>query len=142
LYRACTELVVQISTSYKCVGARWTRKENLFPSDLNRHAVLQSEKKTLAHSHETTTQAALNKLVNHAGVPQDAVEAAIGKARGHLGRGCTRAGIGGDLRCCTHLSGSDPTWGGRGARLHCSKPFGPKPEIQHDQRGRSMPTLT
>ncbi len=24
----------------------------------------------------------------------------------------------------------------------CSRPSGPKPEIQHDQRGRGMPTLT
>ncbi len=25
---------------------------------------------------------------------------------------------------------------------HCNKPLGPKPEIQHDQRGRGVPTLT
>jgi hypothetical protein len=24
----------------------------------------------------------------------------------------------------------------------CNKPFGPKPEIQHDQRGKGVPTLT
>ncbi len=30
--------------------------------------------------------------------------------------------------------------GGRGGG--CNKPFGPKPEIQHNQRGRGMPTLT
>jgi hypothetical protein len=27
-------------------------------------------------------------------------------------------------------------------RSDCSKPFGPKPEIQHNQRGRGVPTLT
>ncbi len=72
------ELVGQIPTSYKRAGARWARKKNPFPSDLNRHTVLQSKKRTLACSHATTTQATLLKLVNHAGVPQDAVEAAIG----------------------------------------------------------------
>jgi hypothetical protein len=73
------ELVGQIPTSNIRAGARCARKENPFPSDLNRHKVLQSKKRTLACSHATTTQAALHKLVNRAGVPQDAVEAAIGK---------------------------------------------------------------
>jgi hypothetical protein len=79
LYGGCTELVGQISTSYICAGTRWARKENPFPFDLNRHTVLQSIKRTLARSHATTTQAGLHKLVNLAGIPQDAVEAAIGK---------------------------------------------------------------
>ncbi len=26
--------------------------------------------------------------------------------------------------------------------MGCNKPFGPKPEIQHDRRGRGVPTLT
>ncbi len=34
-------------------------------------------------------------------------------ARGRLGRGRTRGGRGGGPRCCTHSSGSDPTWCGR-----------------------------
>jgi hypothetical protein len=72
--------------------------------------VLQSKKRTLAYSHATTAQAALDKLVNHAGVPQDAVKAAIGEAQGRLGCGRTCGGRGGDLRCRTHSSGSDPTW--------------------------------
>jgi hypothetical protein len=91
LNRAFTELVRQIPTSYIPAGARWSRKENTFLSDLNRHTVLQSKKRTLACSHATTTQAALHKLVNHAGVPQDAVEAAIGE----YDRGRRRDGTGG-----------------------------------------------
>ncbi len=73
------ELVGQIPTSYIRAGVRWSRKENPFPSNLNRHTVLQSKKRTLTCSHATTTQAALHKLVNNTGVPQDAVKAAIGK---------------------------------------------------------------
>ncbi len=44
------ELDGQIPTSYKRAGKRWARKENPFPSDLNRHMVLQS-KKILLHAH-------------------------------------------------------------------------------------------
>ncbi len=73
------ELVGQIPKSYICAGARCAKKENPFPSDLNRHTVLQSKKRILAHSHATTKQAALHKLVNCIGVPQDAVKAAIGE---------------------------------------------------------------
>ncbi len=80
LYKDCTELVGQIPTSYIRAGPRWARKENPFPSDLNRHmTVLQSKKRTLVRSHATTTQAILHKLVNCTGIPQDAVEAAIGE---------------------------------------------------------------
>jgi hypothetical protein len=85
LYGACTEVVQSLygacrENPYKlCAGARWARKENPLPSDLNRHMVLQSKKRTLACSHASTTQAALHKLVNCAGIPQDAAKAAIGK---------------------------------------------------------------
>jgi hypothetical protein len=34
-------------------------------------------------------------------------------ARGRSGHGHTHGGRGGGLRCCTHSSGSDPTWGGQ-----------------------------
>jgi hypothetical protein len=41
--------------------------------------VLQSKKRSLARTHAITTQAALHKLVNRAGAPQNTVEAAIGE---------------------------------------------------------------
>jgi hypothetical protein len=76
LYGGCRANTYKLHTR----GMRCARKENPFPSDLNRHTVLQSKKRTLARSHASTTQATLHKLVNcTAGVPQDAVVAAIGK---------------------------------------------------------------
>ncbi len=39
----------------------------------------QKKNSRMARSHATTKQAALHKLANHAGVPQDAVKAAIGE---------------------------------------------------------------
>jgi hypothetical protein len=48
-----------------------------------------------------------------------------------LGRGCTRGGRGGGPRCCTHSSGSDPTWDGQ---------WGEKE--QHDVGGTTWKTMS
>jgi hypothetical protein len=51
---------------------------------------------------------------------------------------------GGEVGACKDLEGNVFTIGSgnKGKDGDCRRPYGPKPEIQHDRRGRGVPTLT